>query len=230
MSLHTTQATATVLCFASLGRKMKKTLAGVVVAVLSCTLTACTTVSKATGPVAAEPFPLQWKLVTTASQPVLQLCWIEKEQIVGCLDRPSTIKTKESATTFSMHFSALQLLLCADFRAELANQPKKALWVGIVSELLSAASPVVSDETRSRTIAAGGSFTSITASEIDSHLDAEKIEIALLGIELARTNIFKSVIKSAGKDLPEYPVNRAINDALRYPRRLQSSGWTERVC
>ena len=195
---------------------MKKTVASVVIVILSCTLTSCGTISKATGPVAAEPFPLQWKLVTTASQPELQLCWIEKEQTIGCLDRTSNIETEEERNNFQHALFGIATSLCADFRAELANQPKKALWVGIVSELLSAASPVVTDETRSRAVAAGGSFTSITASEIDSHLDAEKIEIALLGIELARTKIFKSVIKSAGKDLTEYPVNRAINDALRY--------------
>ena len=195
---------------------MKKTVTSVVLVVLSCTLIACSTISKATGPVSADPFPLQWQLVKTNGQLELQLCWIEEEKTIGCLDRPSAIKTKKERNNFQHALFGIATSLCADFRAELANQPKKALWVGIVSELLSAASPVVSDETRSRTVAAGGSFTSIAASEIDSYLDAEKIEIALLGIELARTKIFKSVIKSAGKDLTEYPVNRAINDALRY--------------
>ena len=51
---------------------------------------------------------------------------------------------------------------------------------------------------------------------MDGYLDADKIEIALLGIELARTDIFKKVLESANEDLSEYPVNRAINDAMRY--------------
>ena len=179
-------------------------------------LAACSTIPKPTGPVAAQQFRLQWKFVTTDDQPELQLCWIEKRQTVGCLDWASSIDTKEERNNFQHALLGISTSLCADFRAALANQPKKALWVGIVSELFSAASPVVSDETRSRVVAAAGSFTSKTASEIDSYLDAEKIEIALLGIELARTDIFKSVIKNADKDLADYPVNRAINDALRY--------------
>ncbi len=195
---------------------MKKSLSTVVIAVLAGTLAACNTIPKPTGPVAAEEFPFQWKFVTTDEQPELQLCWIEKKQTVGCLDWPSSIDTKEERNNFQHALFGIATSLCADFRAALANQPKKALWVGIVSELLSAASPVVSDETKSRIVAATGSFTSITASEIDSYLDADKIEIALLGIELARTDIFKSAIKNADKDLAAYPVNRAINDALRY--------------
>ena len=195
---------------------MEKTLATVVIAVLAVALAACSTVPTPSGPVAADPFPFQWKFVSTGAKPELQLCWIEKKQSVGCLDWPSSIKTKEDRNNFQHALFGIATSLCADFRATLANQPKKALWVGIVSELLSAASPVISDETRSRVVAAAGSFTSITASEIDSYLDAEKIEIALLGIELARTDIFKSVMEDADKDLADYPVNRAINDALRY--------------
>lgn len=195
---------------------MQKTLTIVAIAVLTGSLAACNTIPTPTGPVAADPFPFQWKFVTTGGKPALQLCWIEEKQTVGCLDWPSSITTKEDRNNFQHALFGIATSLCADFRATLSNQPKKALWVGIVSELLSAASPVISDETRSRVVAAAGSFTSITASEIDSYLDADKIEIALLGIELARTDIFKKVMESAGEELSEYPVNRAINDALRY--------------
>ena len=195
---------------------MKKNLTTMVIAVLSCILAACSAIPKPTGPVSAEQFPLQWQFVTTDDGPDLQLCWIEEKQTVGCIDSASDIDTREKRNNFQHALFGIATSLCADFRAELADQPKKALWVGIVSELLSAASPVVSEETTSRAVAAGGSFTSVAASEIDSYLDAEKIEIALLGIELARTDIFKSVLKDANKGLDEYPVNRAINDALRY--------------
>ena len=104
-----------------------------------------------------------------------------------------------------MRCSVLPLLFVQTFVLNWRTSPRKHFGVGIVSELLSAASPVLRPESTSKAIAAGGSFTSITASEIDSYLDAEKIEIALLGIELARTDIFKSVIDNADKDLDEYP-------------------------
>ena len=202
--------------FAHAKKNMKKTLTTVVIAVLAGTLSACSAIPRPFVPVAVEQFPFQWKFVAEDDEPELQLCWVEKEQTVGCLDWPSSIKTKEDRNNFQHALFGIATSLCSDFRATLANQPKKALWVGIVSELLSAASPVISDETRSRVVAAAGSFTSITASEMDGYLDADKIEIALLGIELARTDIFKKVLESANEDLSEYPVNRAINDAMRY--------------
>jgi len=45
---------------------------------------------------------------------------------------------------------------------------------------------------------------------------ANNLENTLMGIELARTRIFKNMLDGQGKDLLEYPVARAINDAKRY--------------
>ena len=133
-------------------KSMLKNLIIVAIAFLAGSLTACSTIPTPSGPVAAEPFPFQWKFVSDRKEPELQLCWIEEKQTVGCLDWPSSIKTKEDRNNFQHALFGVATSLCADFRATLANQPTKALWVGIVSELLSAASPVISDETRSRVV------------------------------------------------------------------------------
>ena len=45
---------------------------------------------------------------------------------------------------------------------------------------------------------------------------AQDLESALLGVEIARTRIFKSILKGQQKNLLKYPLSRAVNDAMRY--------------
>lgn len=125
-------------------------------------------------------------------------------------------ETKDERNNLQHALFGIATSLCNDFRTTLSRQPRKAVWVRIVAGLLSAASPVVSGERTADAVAAAGSFSNVAAGELDSYLDDERIRIALLGIELARTSLFKKLIKEHGKSLSEYPVNRAVNDAFRY--------------
>ena len=42
------------------------------------------------------------------------------------------------------------------------------------------------------------------------------LENAQLGIELARTRIFRNILNGQGSSLINYPLSRAVNDAMRY--------------
>ena len=45
---------------------------------------------------------------------------------------------------------------------------------------------------------------------------ANQLETALLGIEIARTRIFLKILAEQKNNLLDYPLGRAVNDALRY--------------
>lgn len=201
-------------------------------ALLAGAVSGCKTVSTHTGPVAADEFPLEWRIVTTSAEDGaietdLKLCAVDRKRRLWpipdrddskpiCIDWTSSIQTPDDRNNLQHALFGIATSLCTDFRATLARQPKKSVWVRIVAGLLSAASPVVSAEKTADVVAAAGSAANVTAGELDSYLDDERVKIALLGIELARTDLFKKLIKDHSKSLSQYPVNRAINDAFRY--------------
>ncbi len=106
---------------------------------------------------------------------------------------------------------------CTEFKTDLATRIKSGkLRFGMGTQLLAAAGAVVRDELTAKALSATGAATSALGSVYDDVYEAQALNVAMSGIERARTRVFLNIRNDMGKGLEQYPVARAVNDARRY--------------
>ena len=106
---------------------------------------------------------------------------------------------------------------CTEFKTDLATRIKSGkLRFGMGTQLLAAAGAVVQHELTAKAFSATGAATSAVASVYGDAYEVQALNVAMSGIERARTRVFLNILKDVGKCLEKYPVARAVNDARRY--------------
>ena len=104
---------------------------------------------------------------------------------------------------------------CGDYRKRLTARSEGFMVSTTVLALFLSAGATVATNTIAKELAAGATaFSGI--SQLMEKSYTNDLENTQLGIELARTRVFRNVLDGQKDDLLEYPVSRAINDAKRY--------------
>lgn len=105
---------------------------------------------------------------------------------------------------------------CIEFKDKLIRRStRNVIGLESISLLMSTGSTVVSGPRLAESLAAtGGAGNAVSSVWEDNYLN--KTEVALSGIELGRTKIFRQIRDGQKKSVYDYPVARAVNDALRY--------------
>lgn len=105
---------------------------------------------------------------------------------------------------------------CHEFKMKLYGWTRVGIFSGAISHLSSAAATVTGHDVTSRALSGIGSASGGIGSDLDGYFRQSRLSIALSGIELERTRIFKQIDGKRDTSVEEYPVSRAVNDALRY--------------
>ena len=110
---------------------------------------------------------------------------------------------------------AMATKACGDYRKELTERSEgftmgSAMLAVSMSAWAAAATGNIAREVAAVATASSG------VNQLTEGAYANNLENTLMGIELARTRIFDNIRDGQDKDLLEYPVSRAINDAKRY--------------
>ena len=105
---------------------------------------------------------------------------------------------------------------CNEYKKTLAERSTSGvLATSAVALLLSAGTGIAGGESTTQGLAAAaGALTGISGL-LEQRYTGD-LTPALTGIEIARTRIFRQILGSQQKDICEYPVSRAVNDAIRY--------------
>ena len=107
-------------------------------------------------------------------------------------------------------------ILCKAFKDEFVRKSMRgSVGSESLSILLSAGAVATGHATVAKSLAAAAGASNAVSGLLDDRYvgDADTI---LLGIEAARTDIFKKTAKGREQDVFEYPINQAVNDAIRY--------------
>ena len=183
-------------------------------------------------PVSVEPFPMQWEITDDGT---FKFCKSrddsggmagkvlhgtlgvgQRGDTSACLDTAS-IESKADRNNLQHTLLGMATRLCADFRERLYKQTLSPLYLRTTGSLGKvAAVSLIPHNATADAVSAASEVAGTVAGDIDGYFRETKMNIALSGIELARTRVFKQIVRSAGDDLTAYPVGRAINDALRY--------------
>ena len=105
---------------------------------------------------------------------------------------------------------------CNEYKKALAARSTSGVVnASVAALLLSAGTALFGGESTPQALAASaGAFVGISALIEDKY--EGDLTAALTGIEIARTRIFRQILRSQRKNLVDYPVSRAVNDAIRY--------------
>lgn len=173
-------------------------------------------------PVAVDPFPMGWVTVDQG----LEFCERVKERRPWrsraranpqrCVDT-SSITTIQQRNDLQHRLMGMATQLCLDFRARLYGETKRPIYLRAAGSLTGVVSAtLIPHEMTSEAVESAGGIVGAVAGDLDGYFRETKMNIALSGVELARTRLFKQIIRSRQDDLDAYPVGRAINDAMRY--------------
>lgn len=206
----------------------KERIASIIAAILVAAMPAgCSTLT----PVSVEPFPMQWEIKDGA----LKFCksrddtggvagnvlhgtfgWGQQGDTEKCLDTAS-ISSKASRNDLQHSLLGMATRLCREFRERLYKQTLSPLYLRTTGSLGKAAAvSLIPHQATADALGAASEVAGTVAGDVDGYFRETKLNIALAGVELARTRVFKQIIRSRREDLVDYPVGRAINDALRY--------------
>lgn len=104
---------------------------------------------------------------------------------------------------------------CTEFKNRIQRGPRNHLMtVGTIALLLSAGATANTGELATKLTSSATAFTSLGQLMDESYSDT--VPDIIQGIEIARTRIFRNIHDSLKDDLIQYPLSRAVNDALRY--------------
>ena len=104
---------------------------------------------------------------------------------------------------------------CSEYRTKLTNRAEGFMVSTTILALVLSAGATVATDTIAKELAAGATaFTGISQLTDESYTN--DLANTQLGIELARTRIFRNILSEQEKDLLGYPLARAVNDAKRY--------------
>ncbi len=105
---------------------------------------------------------------------------------------------------------------CNTFKQRLVKRSTRyVLGSQSLALLLSASAAVTGGEQVAKSLAAAAGASTAFGGLMEEQF-ANDNDVTIAGIELARTKKFKQIIKSRTDDVLDYPVSRAVNDALRY--------------
>ncbi len=173
------------------------------------TLGSCSLLPRVAAPVGVDPFPLVWTMTNGHAE----LC--DRETPGECLD-PRLMESARDRNEMQHMLLGTATDRCHEFKRTLYGMTKAGIGFNALSQLSAAASAIVDHDPTSRAAAAAGTAVGAIGGDFDGYFRETKLAIALSGIELARTRIFKSILEDQNKSLEEYPITRAVNDALRY--------------
>ena len=105
---------------------------------------------------------------------------------------------------------------CHDFKSRLYGWTRFGIASGGVAHLMTSASAVSTHVPTSQLMAGVASLSTAVDGDVGAYFRESKLSVALGGIEIARTRIFRQIKDKKGESVLEYPVSRAFNDALRY--------------
>ena len=106
--------------------------------------------------------------------------------------------------------------LCNEFKQSLArNSARNAIVTRAAAHVFAAASRVTKGQHYANVFAGIAGVNTAIGTDIEARYGGN-VAIALSGIELARTRIFRQILEHQEQDLVKYPLSRAVNDALRY--------------
>ena len=164
-------------------------------------------------PIGVPPFPKVMALDDAA----IRLC--DRAQTSGvaadCLDL-ADYSEKERRNQLQHSLLAIATDVCHAYKMRLYGWTRFGLFSGAVSHLTGAASAITGHKATSRTLVGIGTATGAIGGDFDSYFRQSRLSIALSGIELGRTRVFKQIAREQRKDIDQYPVAQAVNDALRY--------------
>ena len=175
-------------------------------------------------PFGAEPLHTSSEFNKSEDEGVNYLCELYKKFDLSDSDcKLKTAKNKKAKKQLWIQRNELQHALlaestarCTEFKGKLDRYSTRNV-VGLesFSLLLSAGATAVSGPRLAESLAAaaGAGHAASTIWEDNYSSDIEEI---LSGIELGRTRVFKRIRRSQEKPAHQYPVSRAVNDALRY--------------
>lgn len=194
---------------------MKASLAMALVAVVAA---GCSLIP---APVAVEPFPMEW----VATDHGLEFCertkksfWRGKSQAAptGCIDTRA-VTTVQQRNDLQHRLMGMATQLCSQFKERLYGETKRPMYLRAAGSLTGVASAtLIPHDMTAEAVSATGNVVGTVAGDLDGYFRETKMNIALSGVELARTRVFKQIIRSKDDDLKSYPVGRAVNDAMRY--------------
>ena len=104
---------------------------------------------------------------------------------------------------------------CTDYKKRLANNAEGWMVGTTILAIFLSAGATVRPEILAKELAAAATAVSGT-SQILEESYMNDLENAQLGIELARTRVFRNILSGQDKNLIDYPLSRAVNDAMRY--------------
>ena len=172
-------------------------------------------------PVHVEPLSISASAATNAQS---DLC--ELYANYGLAERSTcrpVMPTEETKEEFRFRRNSLQHALlsestarCEKFKSKFSGRPTfGVIRLESLSALLSAGAAVVSGPGLARSLAAAAGTTTTVSGVVEEQYlnDSDSV---FSGIELERRRIFLQIRDSRDKDVFEYPVTQAVNDALRY--------------
>lgn len=180
--------------------------------------TGCTLIP---APVAVDPFPMEW----VAMNQGLEFCervrtrpWHLRGRTspARCIDTGS-ITTIQERNDLQHRLMGMATQLCLEFRTKLYGETKRPIYLRAAGSLTGVASAsLIPHDMTAEAVESAADVVGSVAGDLDGYFRETKMNIALSGVELARTRMFKQIVRSRQEDLATYPVGRAINDAMRY--------------
>ena len=175
-------------------------------------------------PTGAAPIYVDFKsearsLANKEDSDKLLLC--ERRACKGGVDLLAPVKEQgahQLATRNQIQHAILgrSTFLCNEFKQTLArNSRSYTLTMRTLTHLFTGASTVTKGRHYAKVFSGVGGLSTAIGDDIDA-MYGHNVAIALSGIELARTRIFRQILKHQNDSLVEYPLSRAVNDALRY--------------
>ena len=188
------------------------------VAVLGMAVSAC----QNSMPIGVGPFPKHLEVI----EGQFKLC--DLESTANCED----VTDYERLNRNMLQHALLTVATaeCHDFKMKLYGWTRAGIFSSAISHISSAAATITGHDVASRALSGISSASGGIGSDIDGYFRQSRLSIALNGIELERTRIFKQINEKRETSVEEYPVPRAVNDVLRYhqvcnlPDGLSASG------
>ena len=200
------------------GLTMRKRLVALAITAVAVAAGGCALVS---APVAVSPFPMEW----VAMDRGLEFCervtkrpWRSRAKANPrrCINTAS-VTTVQERNDLQHRLMGMATQLCLDFRAKLYGETKRPIYLRAVGSITGVASAsLIPHDMTAEAVGSAADVVGSVAGDLDGYFRETKMNIALSGVELARTRLFRQIIRSREDDLEVYPVGRAINDAMRY--------------
>lgn len=187
-------------------------------------LSGCVNVPVLVAPSGVKPLQREWSTTKIDERQVRQLCrlearrfplrWFWRPRLTDC--RTTDGMTKDARNELQHELLGAATQACHRYKNKLYSMTKGGMLFGALSQVSSAASGLLRVERSANIAASAGTVAGGLGGDFDGYFQDSRLEVALSGIELARTRIFKQLRKNRNKPVPDYPVSQAVNDAFRY--------------